>query len=90
MPQRYVLEGTWRGYNSGMDRVVHSEVIQGSRKMFLAWLQKTFCIRYTDGTMLELNVRPAKPRERVEEKHGYKSLIYDCFHQDVSSVADLK
>jgi hypothetical protein len=87
---RYVLEGTWRGYKSSQDAVVHREVVQGNRKSYLAWLQKTFCIRYTDGTTLELNVRPAKPRERVVEKHGYRSLIDDCFHQNVSAVADLK
>jgi hypothetical protein len=69
------LEGTWRGYSSNMDRVVHREVVPGERRKYLAWLQKTFCILYTDGTTLELHVREALPRERVEEKHSYGELI---------------
>ena len=85
MASRFVLEGTWRGYRSEQDRVVHREVVKANRKVYLAWLQKTFCIRYSDGTTLELHVRPAKPRERVDERLGYKSLIGDCFHQNVTS-----
>jgi hypothetical protein len=87
--KRFVLEGTWRGYRSEQDRIVHREVILSSRKKYLAWLQKTFCIRYTDGTTLELHVRPALPRERVVEKLGYSGLIQDCFHYDVNSVEKL-
>jgi len=87
--KRYVLEGTWRGYSSSMDRVVHREVVPGNQKKYLEWLQKTFCIRYTDGTTLELHVRECKPRERVEKKNGYGSLIRDCFYNDVTSVAAL-
>lgn len=86
---RYVLEGTWRGYTSSQDHVVHREVIQSNRRQFVAWCQKTFCIRYTDGTTLELAIRPCKPRERVVEKNSYKSLIYDCFRHNVTAVKDL-
>ena len=87
--KRYVLEGTWRGYTSAMDRVVHREVITADRRKFLGWLQKTFCIRYTDGTTLELRVREANPGERVEEKRAYTELIWECFFYDVTSVAQL-
>lgn len=86
---RYVLEGLWRGYSSSQDRVVHRQVIQSYRKEFIAWLQKTFCIRYTDGTTLELTIRPCTPREKVAEKLSYTSLIEDCFYNNVTSVADL-
>jgi hypothetical protein len=72
-----------------MDRVVHREVVPASNRKFLAWLQKTFCIRYTDGTTLELHLREANPRERVQVKDGYSSLIRDCFHYDVNSVDKL-
>ena len=83
---RFVLEGMWRGYRSSQDQVVHREVVDGSRKKFLEWARKTFCIRYTDGTTLELSVRPCVPRERVAVKKGYTSLIYECFHYNVGSV----
>lgn len=88
-PTRYVLEGIWRGYRSSQDHPVHREVIRPSQKKFLDWLRNTFCIRYTDGTTLELHVRPAKPREKVQEINGYRSLIHDCFYHNVSSVSDL-
>lgn len=88
--KRFVLEGIWRGYRSEQDQVVHREVIQGNRKRYLTWLDKTFCIRYTDGTTLELNLRPCNYRERVTEKHSYSSLIWGCFNQNVTSVAELK
>ena len=85
--KRYVLEGTWRGYRSSQDRVVHREVV--TSKSFLEWLHKTFCIRYGDGTTLELRTREAKPRERVQAINGYGSLIRDCFYHKVTAVDDL-
>jgi hypothetical protein len=36
-----------------------------------------------------LHVREAKPRERVEAMNGYGSLIQECFHHNVTSVAQL-
>jgi hypothetical protein len=84
--KRWVLEGTWRGYSSSMDRVVHREVCSQKKA---EWANKTFNILYTDGTTLELHARLAKPRERVEEKKGYTSLINDCYYQGVRSVAEL-
>ena len=89
-PTRYVLEGIWRGYRSSMDRPVHREIVQPSQKKFLEWLRNTFCIHYPDGTTLELHLRPAKPREKVKEINGYRTLIMDCFYHNVSSVDELQ
>ena len=85
--KRHVIEGLWRGYRSSQDRVVHREVTTSPAK--IAWAKKTFCIRYTDGTTLELSVRECKPHERVELKLGYRELINDCFYAGVSSVQAL-
>ena len=79
--QRFVLEGEWTGYHSGQARVVHRTVERHDRF--------PSAIRYTDGTCLLLTVRPAKPRERVSEIHGYDSLIRECVAKGVDSVAAL-
>lgn len=90
MTRRFVIEGTWSGYTEAQSRVVHRQVYPGSRKRLREWAEKTSAIYYTDGTALFLSVRDCKPRERVEEKRGYTSLIEDCAHYGVSRVADLK
>jgi hypothetical protein len=72
--KRYVIEGTWSGYHSGQRRVAHREVIAESRaKKFVLT-----CIRYTDGTTLDITLRPAEYREKVKEISGYRSLIRDA------------
>ena len=86
---RFIIEGLWRGYRSSQDRVVHRTVHTASEKRLRAWAEKTFAIYYTDGTSLELAVRDAKPRERVQVINGYGGLIRDCVTFDVNSVADL-
>jgi hypothetical protein len=86
---RFVIEGLWRGYRSGQDRVVHRTVHTASEKRLRAWAEKTHAIYYTDGTSLELTVRDAKPRERVSVVNGYSKLIRDCMTHDVNSVAAL-
>jgi hypothetical protein len=85
---RYVLEGTWTGYVSRQSRVVHREVISEKRADVLRGIHK---IVYTDGTALLLNVREAKPRERVEVNDSYGSLIRDAEKagKSVVYVADL-
>lgn len=89
-PKRFVIEGEWSGYRSSQQRVVHRQVYPGGRNKLREWAEKTHGIRYTDGTMLYLTVRDCKPRERVKEIRGYTSLIEDCFHNQVSSVAELQ
>jgi hypothetical protein len=81
MRQRFVLEGEWTGYHSGQARIVHRTVETHDRF--------PRSILYTDGTCLLLTVRPAQPREKVKEIHGYDSLISDCVRKGVASVAAL-
>lgn len=38
-------------------------------------LEKIHSIGFTDGTHMSVEVRPAKPREKVREMHGYDSLL---------------
>lgn len=71
---RFVLEGTWSGYSSN-PRVVHREVVYNKR----AWRLSTLhAIQYTDGTTLNLSLRPAQHLERVEQIFGYSKLIRDA------------
>ena len=87
--KRYIIEGTWSGYTSSQERVVHRTVHRASFKKLRAWVKNAGAIYYTDGTTLLLSVRDAKPRERVKEIKGYVSLIADCAHYDVNHVSDL-
>ena len=90
MKTRFVIEGEWTGYRSSQRRIVHRTVHKGSFKNLRAWAEKTYGISYTDGTMLLLTVRDCKPRERVQQIHGYDSLIRDCAMYDVNSVNALE
>ena len=89
MNARWILEGRWSGYTSSQSRIAHREVISGLPKLRAA-IEAAHGIRYTDGTMLILSVRDAKPRERVQAINGYNSLIRDCAHYGVWSVAKLQ
>lgn len=90
MTKRFVIEGEWTGYRSSQQRVVHRTVHSGAMKKLRSWAEKTYGIRYTDGTMLLLRVRDCKPRERVQVIRGYDSLISDCHYYDVDSVDGLQ
>ena len=90
MAKRYVIEGEWSGYTSGQQRVVHRTVHPASFKKLRAWVEKSRAIHFTDGTSLYLRVRDCKPRERVQQIHGYDSLIASCQLHDVHSVAALQ
>ncbi len=86
---RYLLEGTWNGYRASQDRVVHREIITNPN--LVEWVQKTYCIAYTDGTTLGLSVRQLNKGERVKDRmmNSYGSLIRDCFYNNVNSVKAL-
>lgn len=62
---RFIYEGTWSGYRSGQERVCYRRVVR-SKKVADAWAKITG-ILFTDGTTLDLTLRPAKPREKVKE-----------------------
>ena len=89
MSKRFVIEGTWSGYRSGQDCLAHRQVYPASYKKLRAWADKTYSIRFTDGTFLYLSVRDCKPREHVKERKGYTGLINDCYYHNVISVEAL-
>lgn len=86
--KRYVLEGTWSGYRPSQQKVVHREVVSGDKAKRARALH---AIIYTDGTSLDLAVRECKPREIIEEKHAYTSLIESALRKgsNIVRVADL-
>lgn len=88
--RRFVIEGTWTGYTSRQQRVVHRTVHKASERNLRAWVAAHHGISYTDGTMLLLSVRDAKPREKVEVLNGYGDLIRECVHHNVASVHQLQ
>ncbi|MCM8735949.1 hypothetical protein M5E06_17595 [Azospirillum sp. A1-3] len=85
---RFVIEGEWSGYRSSQSRIVHREVITEKRAERVKNLS---AIVYTDGTCLYVSVRKAEPRERIQEIHGYSSLIRqaEATGKDYVTVAEL-
>ena len=81
MQKRYVLEGEWSGYRSSQRRVAHREVTKYPKRYGTL---KT--IRYTDGTTLDLSLRPCKPREKVVQILGYCELIEKAVAKNKSFV----
>lgn len=86
--KRFVVECTWSGYRSGQEMICHRTV----ETMFRDRYEKLYSIRFTDGTDMRVKVRDAKPRERVEERHGYDSLLKKVIMKNLSgspSVMDV-
>lgn len=83
MKKRFVIEGTWSGYYSHQRKVAHRDV--------WSYEPTVRFIRYTDGTTLDITVRPAKKYERVIERHGYDSLILQAerFKKSYVSVDEI-
>lgn len=90
---RYVIEGTWTGYNSSQERVCHREVYRSNRRIatnpFLEAIKRLGAIKFTDNTLLLLTVREAKPREKIQEIHGYTSLIRKAVQCGQSEVRNM-
>ena len=80
----YMIEGEWTGYTSNQRRVVHRHYTHLPKE--IEWVEKTYGIRYTDGTMLLLTATPVSGRKRLPVINGYGSLIADCRFYDVTSV----
>lgn len=85
---RYIIEGEWSGYTSAQRRVVHREI---ATKTKAEKARALHAIGYTDGTTLVISVRECKPREQVQERHSYTSLINKALAHGGSfvSVRDL-
>ena len=71
--KRFVVEATWSGYHSGQSHVCHRTV----ETLFRAGYENLHYHHFTDGTGMTITVRDAKPRERIERKNGYGSLLSD-------------
>lgn len=85
---RFLLEAKWLGYSSSQDRVCHREITTDAK--LADWVGKNYGITFTDGTTLELYVRPLAKGERVaDQKSSYKTLIRDCAYYNVTSVSAL-
>lgn len=85
-PTRFIIEGTWSGYKSSQQKVVHRKVYLASYKKRRSWAENTFSIPFSDGTVLMINVRDCTPRERVEEILGYTKLIDDAFYASLTTL----
>lgn len=77
-PTRFVLEATWSGYRAEQRKVVHREVI---KPYSAEGFKKLTGLRFTDATTLDVVVRPCTFREKVEEKFGYKELLWAAYYQ---------
>lgn len=85
---RYVIEGEWTGYVARQQKIVHREVID-DKKVGKGFVEKAKALRtivYTDGTSLYVTVRAAKPREKINELLGYRSLIRDAVRKGGARV----
>lgn len=88
---RYIIEGTWRGYRSSQDHVCHREIYKSNRidgGDFIKTLRGMHSIPFSDGTALIVSVREAKPREKVQEKHGYTQFIKDAVYAEWDRKAE--
>lgn len=82
MTKRFVVEATWGGYTSSQAHVCHRSVETFWRAGYEAirWHQ------FGDGTGMSVQVRDAKPRERVEQKLGYTKLLRDLAFQEYEKL----
>jgi hypothetical protein len=71
-PTRFVVEGEWSGYHSRQRRIVHRVVV---KRWYAEAIKDLVAIRYTDGTTLDISVRPCKKYEKVKQIKGYSALI---------------
>lgn len=85
--QRFIVKCFWSGHSSSQSHVVHRTV---ERPKKAEHLSKVHCVTFSDGTAMNMDVRPCKPRERVKEIKGYSELlnkiwlkgITGCVHVD--------
>ena len=77
MAKRFVVECEWSGYHSGQQHICHRTVHTYGREKYEA-IQ---AVVFTDGTDMSVRVRDCEPREKVEEKKGYVSLLGKIIRQ---------
>jgi hypothetical protein len=85
----WMIEGEWSGYVSRQCKVVHREYVPKSRDAgFVAWCQRTFSIRFGDGTTLRLSVKEVH-KKALPLINGYGVLLRDCYYDGATSVDEL-
>ena len=77
-----MVEAEWSGYHSGQQHVCHRTV----ETLFRAGYEAIHYHHFSDGTGMTVSVRDAKPRERIERKNGYGSLLRDLAMQKWSEL----
>lgn len=71
--KRFVVEAEWSGYCSCQQWICHRTV----ETLFRAGYEAINRHRFSDGTYLTVTVRDAKPREKIQQIHGYSELLRD-------------
>lgn len=82
---RHIYEGKWHGYRREQDRVVYREVLATKAQVDRRSELRT--ILFTDGTTLEMSMREALPREKVQPLAGYSSLVHDALNHGGTHVS---
>jgi hypothetical protein len=83
----YMIEGTWTGYRSDQERIVHRHYVS-SKKQAERINKIGYSIWFADNTQLILCVTEVT-RRKLPEIPGYTSLITDCSFYGVDSVNGL-
>jgi hypothetical protein len=80
--KRFVVEAEWSGYTSAQQRIVHRTV----ETLFRVGYENIGHYFFGDNTSLSVNVRDAKPRERVQKINGYGTLLRDLAMKKWSEI----
>ena len=84
---RYIVEGTWSGYHASQRHVCHRTVTR-SPDLY----KNIHTVIFTDNTYMSISLRKCKPREKVNEIHGYDQLFNKIIGKELSGtirIADL-
>lgn len=84
--KRFVVECFWSGYRTNQSRPCHRTVETYKAE----GLSKITSVQFTDGTHMFVSVRPCKLRERVDEIHGYVSLLSKIWARGLSGCVKVE
>lgn len=82
---RFVIEGMWSGYRAAQRKPCYRRVV--TKRQAEAF--KISCVGYSDGTTMDLSVRPCAPREKVQEMRGYDGLLRDFEREGMSGYCSV-
>lgn len=86
MSKRFILEAIWSGYRASQSKVCHRERI--TQKQAERYNQITGVL-FTDGTHLSVNVREAKPREKILEILTYSKVLHTAAAKGLEGFLDV-